>query len=200
MNEMDLKSGQHPFLHYSVDGVLLVFREQTEKHPKSIFDVDMFRFFRKLHMRYGLVLSCYCFFKKGNFSLENCSRSYKNEFEENASWLRFGFHGYEEHVDYDEEDSTLSIRQYEETIFSLREIVGESCIDTVPRIHGFKASCNFWDLLKNNRLQPIKGLLSSDDERVSYSLPPDCDSKLKKSGLLKNEGLVYVRTSQRFDS
>ena len=57
-------------MHLSVDDVILVFRELTERRPHSIFDCPFFHFFLDLHNRYGLVLSCYCFYQYGDFILE----------------------------------------------------------------------------------------------------------------------------------
>lgn len=188
------------FVHYSIDDVILVFYDLTTKHPKSIFDIEMFSFFRKLHQRYGLVLSCYCFFARDSFSLEKCVHSYKQEFEENASWLKFGFHGYNESTDYNSQNVKSSILQYEAFVHEMKQIVGEKSLDLIPRIHGFKASREFVSYLANNGCLSLKGLLSADDDRISYSLSIDDDKYLKLHRKLWLDDMIYLRTLHRFES
>ena len=187
-------------IHYSVDDVFGVFRSLTKLHPKSIFELPFFAYFQKLHQRYGLVVSCYCFFKKGDFSLCDVTRAYKKEFERNSSWLRFGFHGYTGSEDYNEQSLDESARQYRDVILNLREIVGEKCLDTFPRLHAFKASSDFLRYLESNDVLSLNGLLAADDDRNSYSLSALEDEKLKCRHLFLKGNLALLRTTQRFDS
>ena len=42
-----------------------------------------------------MVLSCYCFYNAWyNFTLADSTERFTKEFEENANWLKFGFHGF----------------------------------------------------------------------------------------------------------
>lgn len=188
------------FLHYSIDDVISVFEELTLKQPDSIFDLPFFAYFQHLHNKHGLVVSCYCFFRNGRFSLANCTRSYKTEFEENSSWLRFGFHGYTGSEDYNEQSLDESARQYRDVILNLREIIGEKCLDTFPRLHAFKASSDFLRYLESNDVLSLNGLLAADDDRNSYSLSALEDEKLKCRQLFLKGNLALLRTTQRFDS
>lgn len=101
-------------IHYSIDDVIEVFSELTKMQPKSIFDIPFFAFLLSLHRQYGIVVSCYCFFKRRTFSLSECTKSYRHEFEKNASWLKFGFHGYTGFEDYESQPLNESIQQYKE--------------------------------------------------------------------------------------
>ena len=55
------------FVHYSIDDVVGVFEELTKKQPDSIFELSFFAHLQHLHNKYGLVVSCYCFFRNGVF-------------------------------------------------------------------------------------------------------------------------------------
>lgn len=186
-------------IHYSIDDVFDVFRRLTELHPKSIFELPFFAYFQKLHQRYGLVISCYCFFKKGDFSLCDVTRAYKTEFERNSSWIRFGFHGYTGCEDYNLQALDESICQYRKVICNLREIVGENSLDTFPRIHTFRASRDFLHYLADNDILSLKGVLAADDDRISYSLTFSENEELKHQGILIKDNLCFLKTSQRFD-
>ena len=187
-------------IHYSIDDVILVFEQLTKVHPKSIFDISFFSFLRNLHLQYGVKVSCYCFYRRNNFSLKKCTRDYKDEFEENASWLRFGFHGYTGKENYETQPLSESIRQYNDFAYDIKEIVGEISIDFFPRIHTFKASKEFVKYLTCNDVLPVVGLLTADDNRVSYSLTSADDQKLRNYNYLERNGLLYLQTTQRFDT
>ena len=85
-------------IHVSIDDVILVFKELTGQKPVSIFDIPFFHYFKRLHKRHGLKVSCYCFYQYENFTLASCTRNYRSEFEANSDWLRFGFHGYSDNM------------------------------------------------------------------------------------------------------
>lgn len=193
-------SDGNKYIHLSVDDVIGVFKELTITKPDSIFDTELFHYLRKLHRRYGAVVSCYCFYNKKEFSLAQCTREYKEEFEENASWLRFGFHGYSGSEDYISQSIDDSYSQYQEVIINLKKIVGINALDKFPRIHTFRASDDFVRLLADNDILCISGLLAADDERLSYSLNSDEDKILKEIGYIEKHNILYMRSSQRFDS
>lgn len=187
------------FIHYSIDDVISVFEILTRVHPKSIFDISLFAYLQQLHYRYGFVVSCYCFYRKGRFTLSDVSRSYIGEFERNSSWLKFGFHGYDGNEDYDNQNIKESIRQYRNVVFNLREIVGSKSLDLFPRIHSFKGSEEFQIYLAHNDDFSLKGLLAADDDRISYSLSSEENGRLKDRQLLGKNNLLFIRTTQRFD-
>lgn len=187
-------------IHYSIDDTIQTFKQLTEKKPNSIFDIKMFAFLRNLHLKYGIVVSCYCFYEYGAFSLKECTRSYRTEFEQNSSWLRFGFHGCSGAEDYAVQDIELSKKQYNQLLSSLMEIVGKSSVDRFPRIHTFQASQEFVSWMYSHPKFPIIGLLSADDNRISYSLTKRFCQQLTQKGCLDFQGVKYLRTTQRFDS
>lgn len=186
-------------IHLSIDDVIISFEILTKKSPNSIFDVPMFSFLRKLHENFGVVFSCYCFFKKEGWNLSQCTRSYRTEFVANANWLRFGFHGYSGIENYQFQDVDESCRQYDETMHHLGEIVGKETIDTFPRIHFFQASRDFIAYMSNHPTYPIVGLLAADDERLSYGLSEADCQRLQDGSRVNIEGIEYLRTSCRFD-
>lgn len=187
------------YIHLSFDDVIDSFRILALLHPVSIFDVAFFAFLHNLHIRTGCVVSCYCFYKKDGFCLVDCPDSYTQEFENNSDWLKFGFHSYTGNEDYQHQDAKNSLAQYNELMKSLERVVGRKSIDLCPRIHKFEASAEFIYQMSNHPLYPIKGLLSADDNRTSYSLTSANNQILSREGFYKLQNVVLIRTSQRFD-
>lgn len=188
------------FLHISFDDVLDSFRNLALLRSDSIFAVKFFAFLRNLHFRTGCTVSCYCFYKKDGFSLAECPDSYKQEFENNSDWLKFGFHSYTGNEDYQHQDPNTSLAQYTELMKCLERVVGRKSLDLCPRIHKFEASSEFMYQMSNHPLYPIKGLLSADDNRISYSLTSANNQILIRDGYYKLQNIVLMRTSQRYDS
>lgn len=90
----DIEMPKEKNFHISIDDTINCFKDITNKENqyKSIFDNTTFAWFRELHDKYGVVISCYVFYEDGDFSLEQCTRKFKQEFIDNSDWLRFGFH------------------------------------------------------------------------------------------------------------
>jgi hypothetical protein len=98
-----------------------------------------------------------------DFSLANCTNKFADEFTENYSWLRFGFHSIDNYTNY---NNTITAEQalsdYNTMITELIRITGSvKCIDTCIRTQSFsgtKADCEAW------RDAPcgINGFLTSD--------------------------------------
>ena len=183
----------------SIDDTIRIFQQLTDSKPKSIFNLPFFHYFKVLHDRFGLVLSCYCFWQYKDFTLAVCTRDYRSEFEANSNWLRFGFHGYNPHCDYGKQNELDSEKQYNLVMNNLAEIVGYIALDEVIRIHKFSATKTFVKYM-NSAKYPIKGLFSSDDNRISYSLSLQENNFLIKTGSYNYKGIKIIQTTQRFDS
>ncbi len=79
----------------SIDGVTEVFEDLTEHRDDydSIFDNETLGFLKYCHDTYGAKFTLYCYFESDDFSLTMAPETYREEFEQQAEWLRFGFCG-----------------------------------------------------------------------------------------------------------
>lgn len=186
-------------IHISIDDVIHVFKELTERKPYSIFGIPFFHYFKRLHEKYGAVVSCYCFYLYGDFTLASCTRNYQVEFEANSDWLRFGFHGYSGKENYGIQDEMESEKQYELVMDNLAEIVGIKALDTTTRIHRFQATKAFMMYMMHAKY-PTNALFAADDNRLSYSLSVAENNQLLKHGIYNMDNMLIMRTTQRFDS
>ena len=74
------------------------FLHDIQKHAfKSIFDSFYLNGLREIHEEFGTCFTLNCFSRNWHdpekFSIAQVSDSWRSEFEDNASWLRFAFHG-----------------------------------------------------------------------------------------------------------
>lgn len=188
---------EHPYepsrnkvMHISFDDVFECLLELSEKGDSynSIFDVPLFKILKKFHEKYGAVFSLYCFYEFPNMgekcldSLEICDK-FKIEFAENSSWLRLGSH---------------DLHNYDKCVTTLRNLVGETSIDTFPRIHTYAGT--LYECKKARALGAL-GFLDADDDRLSYyHTEAERTELLKKRVLYDIENdIFFVRTDVRFE-
>lgn len=184
--------------HLSFDDVIEVFADLTEKEGdyKSIFNNKVFSWFKELHEKYGVVITCYVFYESDMFALDKCTDCFKSEFEENADWLRFGFHSQNRNTIYGDNSSSIA-DNYNSTIAELRRIVGINSIDNVIRLHSYKASKKEVITLQTLEEEPIIGLLTADDLRSSYCLSPSDNEYIYCHDRLVRDGIIYFSTDLR---
>lgn len=168
-----LEEGQieEKVIHFSIDDFIIVFEDLTinESIYNSIFDNSTLAWMKKMNNQYGVTFTCYVYFEKTNFNLDNCTRKFCEEFNENSDWLRFGFHSINENTIYGNSQQNI-ISDYEKTIDCLCEIVSEDSIDNIIRLHGFQGTESEISELMRVTREPIVGLLTADDDRKSYYL------------------------------
>lgn len=151
----------------SFDDTILLFEDIKENNYDSIFQNTTLKWYKELHDKYGVVISCYCYYENNNFNLSQFPDKYKDEFKNNSDWLRFGFHTINGETDYQTGDI---VGDYVKTVQELERIVGEDSIDNVIRLQRFQGSYEGIKKLTQLPDQPIVGLLTADDNRKSYYL------------------------------
>lgn len=146
-----------------------------------------------MHNKYGAKFSMYVFEEYDNFNLKDCTAYFKKEFENNSSWLKFGFHAYNNLENYNNIDTTKIIDEYNEVLKELKRIVGEASITNVVRLEKFvinKANAKALENVENG----IAGLLGADTiERQDYYLNEEENNILFKNDYYyDNENNIFL--------
>lgn len=173
-NNNNLSESQK-FMHISVDDVLSIFYDLTNNADTytSIFENDKLSIFKQLHDQYGAVFSFYVWFNEsriesGTWNLENATDVFKDEFTENASWLKFGFHM--QGANLETTTATQAKTRYDNVMNELFRILGSwECFDTVPRLQNYAGNLESIKAIKNTNAG-ITGLLTAEDTRMNYHL------------------------------
>lgn len=153
--------------HLSFDDTVFIFKDLKENRYDSIFENGTLNWFRELHDRYGVVISCYVYYENSEFNLSQVPNIYHKEFVDNSEWLRFGFHTVNENTDY---RTGEIVADYKMTVKELERIVGTEAIDNIVRLQMFQGSSAEIKKLVSLDDEPVKGLLTADDDRQSYYL------------------------------
>lgn len=79
-------------IHCSVDDTLWIFKDLTEhKEYVSIFENPILNKIKELHLKFGAVFTCYCFFNAWyNFTLADATDRFTKEFEKNLKKMQTG--------------------------------------------------------------------------------------------------------------
>jgi hypothetical protein len=83
-----------PRYRFEVDDNSFFTRDIRQKDYKSIFDSPYLRMFRDFNRKYGLkvVLNLFYSTPEEDFNLSQLSDKHKSQWEDNAHWLKLGFH------------------------------------------------------------------------------------------------------------
>lgn len=198
-------------MHFSVDDFIEPFCELSKNKYNSVFEVPEFAFLRQMHDTFGAVFSCYCFYEGKGGTLSDVPDSFRDEFQNNSDWLRFGFHAKNSASNYGSAlfntgsittDAAVAQAHYSAVINELVRITGGGkCIDRFPRIHFIAASkeiCKAWQ----NTEYGIKGLISAEDDRLCYYHTKAQWQELNNTGfcLDKELNMPFWKTCLRFES
>lgn len=169
INEMQII--QEKKMHVSFDDVIDVFIDltQNEQEYESIFDNEMLAWLKDLHEKYGMKAACYVFYEDGNFNLAVCTTKFRNEFEDNADWLKFGFHSLNASTVYGKDETSIS-GDYRKTIESLERVVSKKSITSTIRLQSYTGTKKEIEKIMFNSEVPVTSLLCADDQRRSYYL------------------------------
>ncbi len=137
---------------FFIDDVIWVLRDITREKPKSIFDNGFMKMLKKAHDDNGLTVQLNLFYRtdffygSDEFTLSEVPDTYKAEFQEAKSWLRFAFHGKQEFPDYPYVNAKYEDvkKDYEQIINEINRFAGEGMVSDVMIPHWLpisKAGC-----------------------------------------------------------
>lgn len=199
----EIVNGQK-FAHVSIDDFIDAFQDITMKQNEytSIFDNTLFGQLKELHDKYGMVISCYTYYQndKNDFNLSMCTEKFANEFKENASWLKFGFHTNDGERDYEYLPASTIEKDYNKVVKELLRITGsEKSIDKVIRLQNYRGNEEALKKIKNSNYG-IRGVLGADDTRRSYYLNDSDTSYLYLYDYFKDANNIrYFKTDIRIE-
>lgn len=185
-------------VHFSVDDTIWLFNDLNSNGYESVFEQPVLKFFQGLHQRYGLTVSFYCFMRQDWFELSNVTDAYRQEFSDNDSWCKFGFHAYDEQRRYAETECNLAADDYAAVMEQLNRIVGGG-LDSWPRIHCYSANI---EALSAWQKQGLRGVLCSERSDLdAYGLDCKHRRQVNTKGVYfdRSMGLDFLATDMRIE-
>lgn len=184
-------------IHFSVDDSIEVFQYLTKNNCDSIFDYPALKYFKELNDEYGFKVSMYCFYEKDDFNLSMCTDKYQKEFEENAHWLKFGFHALNEITKYFDCDAKTFREDLLKVVNSLKRIVSETSITYDVRL-GFGQGNRDCIKAMKECFDEFHVLYGVDDRRVVYYLSEEENKRYLDKGLFYDDAIgITIRNCER---
>jgi len=183
----------------SIDDVKGIFKALQTGRLKSIFETRTLSFLREMHNRYGSQFEMFCSFKAENYCFTDLGCQYVEEFRENANWLIWGFHCYDEmdvYGEYSGESFHTLLSRINECI---EERTGQNKISECLRIHRFTGSREQCIELQQNG---VRYLFSSDDDRINYYLNEKENRVLEKQKCLydSDTDITFLKSCIRLEN
>lgn len=193
-----------PYMHMSIDDVNSILRDIHDNRATytSIFDNANLAFLKSMHEKYGIVVSLYLFKSTSSFDISNMTSKYRDEFADNAHWLKLGFHSRESGVNYNETDSATLIADYTSVVNAIYTFAVPANLDVIPRFENFGVSlANQKALLASG--QPFEGTYGADDSRdLNAGLTGNALTLIQNTDYYFDPKLqlYYPRSETRMDS
>lgn len=186
-------------VHLSVDDTIWTFWDLNENNYGSAFEQPILKFFKSLNEKYGLTVTFYCFMEQDWLDLKNITDRYKDEFEQNNQWCKFGFHAYNENRRYATDEYNSVKDDYSVVTRELRRIVGDS-IDHLCRIHCYSMQKSICKAFNKSGMKAI--LVPECGAEYNLGLSEDKMVKIKKNGNCKGvfDKIAYIQTDLRFET
>lgn len=191
----------HIIVHISYDDVYLVLNELIENQEtySSIFQCHEFSALKYLHEQYGVIFTLYVYEKVGDYSISNVPVKYKDEFNANSDWLKFGYHGIS--PEYPIFNESISLEQFRTSYNTVKDAIysfaGEDSYSNVVRLSYFSGTN---DMVSYLQAQGIFILLCADDGRISYNLNENESKLLSLNGVYYKNNITYLKTDMRYEN
>lgn len=107
-------------VHISIDDVEVCMRDlqENDKQYASVFQQSFLSNIRKLHQQTGAKFTLYTYVRSGSYYVKKIPKRFIREIQNNADWLRFGFHAKEPEFI---KDSVSRIEYFESSYNSLEK-------------------------------------------------------------------------------
>lgn len=168
---------------------------------KSIFENPYLAFLKQVHDTYGTQIHINIYYQTDGFNLSQMTDQYKNEWKENAGWLRLSFHALQNDPDmpYIHADYTEMKRDCERVMEQVRRFAGEELTGPVTTLHWGEATVDGCRALRDIGFKGQVGDFNVDNDlpAVSYYLDVEKRRHINKRFIWKDnqEDIIFIRSS-----
>lgn len=179
---------------FTVDDNIRFLKELTQSGAKSLFDHPYMKMYRRLHERFGLKVQLNLFYEVENFDLSQMSDRFREEWKENADWLKTSFHSKLENArpyfasGYDEVFRDCGVVH--------REILRFASSDSLAKtttVHYCVATQEGLSALRDQGVEGLLGLYgTSDAPRNSHQTSSENGVRIRLGETITEEGISYA--------
>ncbi|MEP7258022.1 MAG: hypothetical protein ABI687_06535 [Flavitalea sp.] len=192
----------------SIDDNIWFLQDLTENANRyqSLFDNDYLAFLKKVNEKYGTKVHLNLFYQVEGFDLSRMTGKFRQEWKDNAYWIKLSFHALQEFPDmpyvnagYEEVKHDCQLVDAE-----IRRFAGEEVMGSVTTIHWGEATVEGSRAMRDQGYKAQLGYFNIDDglPAVSYYLDEEQRRNIKKRFVWKDnrEDIVFIKTSIVIDT
>ncbi len=165
---------------------------------RSIFENPYLGFLKQVHDTFGTRIHLNLYYQTDGFNLSQMTGKFKNEWKENAAWLRLSFHALQNDPDrpylnagYDQvKNDCIKVKE------QIRRFAGEELMDSVTTLHWGTASVDGCRALRDEGYTALAGYFNAEGpDTVSYYLNDEKRLHVNNRFLWKDEseGIIFSR-------
>ncbi len=171
---------------FTVDDNIRFLKEIAERWPASLFDHPYLGMYRRLHAAHGVKVQLNLFYCLGNFDLSQMPDSYRQEWEENAHWLKLSFHSEQETFHpYENADYREVYEDCRKVNEEILRFASEANLAKTTTIHWCHTTEDGVKALGDHGILGLLGLFgNAANPKTSYSLAEDYAKELRQGKTL----------------
>jgi hypothetical protein len=165
---------------FSVDDNIYFLKDIAEhqKEYRSIFDNPYLAFWREMHQKYGTKFHFNIYYQTEGFNLSAMPGRYRQEWRDNADWLRLTFHARANDPDrpYLNAPASQVLADYRLVTHEIERFAGRELLSPVTTVHWGEATREACAALRQEGIRILAGYFEFGPDgkpRVSYYLSPD---------------------------
>ena len=177
---------------FTVDDNIRFLKELTEQLPQDMFSHPYLAMYRQLHDRFGVKVQLNLFYEMPGFDLTQMTDRYRDQWQENAHWLKLSFHSRLEDV------RPYEFSGYEEVFSHCQAIqqqilrfAGPASLGKTTTVHYCRNTIDGLRALKDQGVLGLLGLYGTDENpRVSYSVPEELGKSIRRGNVETFQGIA----------
>lgn len=176
---------------FTVDDNIRFLKELTNGNNRDLFEHPYLAMYRRLHEAYGVKVQLNLFYEMPGFDLSQMTERFKEQFQQNAFWLKMSFHSRLENV------CPYEFSGYEEVYADCKAVqdqilrfAGQECLAQTTTIHYCRNTAQGLEALKDNGVKGLLGLFGTDAApRTSYEVPMEDACKIRRGHIVPYLGI-----------
>ncbi len=173
---------------------------RNSKNYKSIFENPYLKIYKDAHEMYGTKVHINLFYQTEGFNLSQMPDKYKNEWKDNADWLKLTFHSKQEFPDKPYMNATYDEikRDYELITEEIIRFAGEELLSPITTVHWGETTLEAARALRTMGMQGLVGyfeFIKNSKPMVSYYLDREQIEHANKRDAWKDnkEDIIFIK-------
>lgn len=184
---------------FTIDDNIRFFEEIQKNGLKSVFDHPYLAMLRRIHRQYGtrVHLNVFYSYRPGGFSLSDFPQDYREEWRQNADWLRFSFHAKHNELafPYDSTSPETLVADYRLVTDELMRIAGRESVENTVTLHYMRADKECCQALREQGVQALIGSFYpiSGREALNYYFSWEQTMQMKDHSFCREGGILFAK-------